>query len=99
MSNEETKVTMDKEEACRIISENKRQIDQLIQDCVNVAEKSGVSFMLYVHQVKNAYVPKNAVVVDETEETEGGYLDERGDPVYADGYETPYPGGWQHSMC
>jgi hypothetical protein len=95
----ESKITMDKEEACRIISENKRQIDQLIQDCVNVAEKSGVSFMLSVKRVRNVYVPKNAVKVEETDETEGVYLDERGDPIYGYGDETPYPGGWQRSMC
>lgn len=97
MEKNKLEITMDKEEACKILSENKRQIDQLIDDCIKVAKASGISFALNIGSVYNTYVPDNALEVEETDEQEGGYITDDGDIVYEE-YGV-YPGGWQSSMC
>lgn len=88
---------MTKEEACKVISDNKKEIDRLSDECIDLSNEHGVPFVLSNNGVRKTYIPKGAVkVADPDYLGDVHYIDVDGNKVYGDGYEDENS-GWIHS--
>lgn len=87
---------MTKEEACKKLSDNAREIRRLFKESKEISDESKVPFTIYVTSlINNHYIPKGAEkVVDPNYADEQSYRDQFGEEVYSD-----YGVGWQSSVC